>query len=146
MFLIATAMRQSEIMRIQLFDFDRGRRLGKVRDRKDPRQKDGNHQMVPMVDLTGYDALALLDAQCRQTGNQGRIFPYNPRLVGIAFRRVCRNFGIDDLRFHDLGHERTSRLFEAGLSIERVASVTGHKDWKMLKRCTHLSPDILFSK
>ncbi|WP_353641770.1 hypothetical protein [Mesorhizobium sp. WSM2239] len=37
---------------------------------------------------------------------------------------------IDDLRFHDLRHEVTSRLFEAGLSIERVALVTGHRDWK----------------
>jgi len=40
-----------------------------------------------------------------------------------------------------LRHEGTRRLFEAGLQIEQVALVTGHKDWKMLKRYTHVSPD-----
>jgi len=32
-------------------------------------------------------------------------------------------------------------LCKAGLSIERVALVTGHKDWKMLRRYTHLKPE-----
>lgn len=53
--------------------------------------------------------------------------------------------GIVDLRFHDFRHEATSRLFEAGLSIEKVALVTGHKDWKMLKRYTHLDPAVVFA-
>lgn len=33
----------------------------------------------------------------------------------------------DDLHFHDLRHEGTSRLFEVGFSIEQVALVSGHK-------------------
>jgi hypothetical protein len=65
---------------------------------------------------------------------EGRIFPYNGRSVGTAFRRQCRELKIEDLHFHDLRHEGTSRLFEAGFSIEQVALVTGHKDWKMLRR------------
>jgi site-specific recombinase XerD len=44
---------------------------------------------------------------------------------------------------HDLRHEGTSRLFEAGLSIEKVALVTGHKDWRMLQRYTNLKPEDL---
>jgi site-specific recombinase XerD len=52
---------------------------------------------------------------------------------------------IIDLHFHDLRHEGTSRLFEAGFSIEQVALVTGHKDWKMLRRYTHLKPEGLHS-
>jgi len=36
-----------------------------------------------------------------------------------------------------------SRLFEAGFTIEQVAMVTGHKDWKMLRRYTHLRPEQL---
>ena len=39
-----------------------------------------------------------------------------------------------DLRFHDLRHEATSRLFEKGLGIMEVASMTGHKSLAMLKR------------
>jgi site-specific recombinase XerD len=52
---------------------------------------------------------------------------------------------IKNLHFHDLRHEATSRLFEAGFSIEQVALVTGHKDWKMLRRYTHLRPEHLHS-
>jgi hypothetical protein len=37
----------------------------------------------------------------------------------------------------------TSRLFEADFAIEQVAFVTGHKDWKMLRRYTQLKPESL---
>jgi hypothetical protein len=46
-------------------------------------------------------------------------------------------------QFHDLRHERTSRLFEAGLPIEKVALVTGHKDWRQLQRYTNLKVEDL---
>ncbi|MDA7946059.1 MAG: site-specific integrase [Hyphomicrobiaceae bacterium] len=144
-FAVATAMRQAEICRIRWADVDERRRTVIVRDRKDPQKKDGNHQRVPLLDLTGYDAWALLQEQKRVSHNHELIFPYNGRSVGTAFRRATRSLGIEDLHFHDLRHEATSRLFEAGLSIERVALVTGHKDWKMLRRYTHLKPEMLFS-
>ncbi|WP_233356183.1 site-specific integrase [Henriciella aquimarina] len=140
-FAIATTMRQSEICSIEWKDLDMRRRIVTVRDRKDPRQKDGNHQQVPLVDLTGYDAWALINEQRLDHERKGRIFPYNPRTIGTAFRRACGELRIDDLHFHDLRHEGTSRLFEAGLKIQQVALVTGHKDWKMLKRYTHLKAD-----
>ncbi|MAN73056.1 MAG: integrase [Henriciella sp.] len=140
-FAIATAMRQSEICSFEWDDVDMRRRIVTVRDRKDPRQKDGNHQKVPLVDLTGYDGWALINEQRRHNNNIGRAFPYNPRTVGTAFRRACADLGIDNLHFHDLRHEATSRLFEAGLEIQQVALVTGHKNWKMLKRYTHLTAD-----
>jgi integrase len=43
-----------------------------------------------------------------------------------------------DVRFHDLRHEATSRLFEKGLNPMEVASMTGHKSMQMLKRYTHV--------
>ncbi len=69
------------------------------------------------------------------------MFPQKPRSIGTAFRRACIDLGIEDLHFHDLRHEGTSRLFEAGLKIQQVALVPGHKDWKKLKRFTHLNAD-----
>jgi hypothetical protein len=57
--------------------------------------------------------------------------------------RACQVLRIDDLHFHDLRHEGASRLFEAGFRIEHVALVTGHKDWKMLRRYTHVRPEAL---
>lgn len=141
-FAVATAMRQDEICRVEWSDFDAANKMLLIRDRKDPRRKNGNNQRIPLLDVSGYDACALLKEQHAHIGSTlGRIFPYNGRSVGTAFRRQCRDLKITDLHFHDLRHEGTSRLFEAGFSIEQVALVTGHKDWKMLRRYTHLKPE-----
>ena len=52
--------------------------------------------------------------------------------------RLRERAGIDDLRFHDLRHEAVTRLFERGLSIAEVAVISGHKEFRMLSRYTHL--------
>ncbi|WP_286729457.1 site-specific integrase [Thiomonas sp. 13-64-67] len=51
-----------------------------------------------------------------------------------------------DLRFHDLRHEAASRLFEKGLGVMEVASMTGHKSLSMLKRYTHIEAEKLAAK
>lgn len=142
-FAISTAMRQEEICRIEWSDVDFKKRIIVIRDRKDPRRKNGNDQKVPLLNLSGFDAWQLLLEQKVLTGGNGRVFPYHHNSVGAAFRRARKKLGIEDLRFHDLRHEATSRLFEAGLSIEQTALVTGHKDWKVLRRYTHLKPENL---
>ena len=134
-------MRLDEITRIEWADLDEVKRVIVVRDRKDPRQKSGNDQRVPLLSLTGYDAMLLIREQALVTGRKGRIFPYNGPSIGTAFRRACKDLAIRDLHFHDLRHEGTSRLFEAGLTLPEVALVTGHKDWKMLKRYLNLKPE-----
>jgi integrase len=140
-FAIATALRQEEICNLEWQDVDGEKRLVVVRNRKDPRRKQGNHQRVPLLNLTQYDAWQLLCEQKAANDGNLRCFPYNHRSVGTAFRRACRRLGIENLKFHDLRHEATSRLFEAGLTIEQVSLVTGHRDWKMLRRYTNLRPD-----
>lgn len=74
------------------------------------------------------------------------IWGIRPDSMTQAFRRVCASNGIVDLRLHDMRHEGTSRLFEKGLGIEEVASITGHEDWVSLKRYTHLDPKALAEK
>ncbi len=143
-FAIATAMRLDEIVRIEWRHLDPKTRTILVENRKDPRNKDGNDQRVPLLAATGYDAYQILEQQRHRIGgNVGRCFPYNGRSVGTNFRRTCQELKIENLHFHDLRHEGTSRLFEAGLTIEQVPLVTGHKDWKMLKRYTQLRPENL---
>ncbi|MCR6659814.1 MAG: site-specific integrase [Asticcacaulis sp.] len=143
-FAIATAMRQEEICRVTWADLTPRMRTLTIRDRKDPKEKRGNHQTIPLLSVSGYDAWKLIEEQRRSAdGNHARIFPYNGKSVGTAFRRACKALGIEDLHFHDFRHEGTSRLFEAGFEIPQVALVTGHKDWKMLKRYTHLRPQHL---
>jgi integrase len=143
-FAIATAMRQEEISRVSWADLDSRNKMLLIRDRKDPRNKQGNHQKIPLLDVSGYDAWRLVEEQAAHLGGKtGRIFPYNSRSVGTAFRRACQRLKILDLRFHDLRHEATSRLFEAEFVIPEVSLVTGHKDWKMLQRYTHIRPEDL---
>ena len=62
------------------------------------------------------------------------LFDYKPRGLSGEFLKLCRRKEIHDLHFHDLRHEATSRLFEKGLNPVEVATITGHKDTKMLMR------------
>lgn len=143
-FAVASAMRQEEICRVAWSDLDAAAKMLTIRDRKDPREKKGNDQRIPLLAVSGYDAMALIEEQraIRSNGDE-RIFPYNHRSVSNVFTRACRTLRIEDLHFHDLRHEGASRLFEAGFRIEQVSLVTGHKDWKMLRRYTHLKPESL---
>lgn len=135
-FAIASAMRLGEIVRIRWADLDKAASIVTIRDRKDPRRKAGNDERVPLLG----DALGII---LQQPETDARIFPYRPNSVSAAFMYACAACGIDDLHFHDLRHEGVSRLFEAGFSIEQVAMVSGHKDWRMLRRYTQLKPEAL---
>ncbi len=63
-----------------------------------------------------------------------------------AFSRATRRAGIEDFHFHDLRHEATTRLFEQGLNIMEVSSITGHRDLQMLRQYTHLRAEDLAKK
>lgn len=133
-FAIDSAMRLSEITSILWEDYRPGDKpLILIRSRKDPKKKDTNHQWVPLLGRTAE----IIERQ-RRKGK--RIFPFKEDTVGANFRRACSRLEIVDLHFHDLRHEGTSRLFEAGYGIPEVAIVTGHRDWKSLKRYTNLKP------
>ena len=74
------------------------------------------------------------------------LFTYSLRGLSGAFLRLCRRLNIDNLHFHDLRHEATSRLFEKGLNPVEVATITGHKDTRMLMRYTHLRAEDLVER
>lgn len=67
-FAIATAMRLDEICRADWSDLDIDRRMLLIRDRKDPRNKAGNDQRIPLFAATGFDAWALVMAQAKYLG------------------------------------------------------------------------------
>lgn len=135
-FAIGSTRRDAEICRLRWEDLDHDNRTLLVRDVKHPRKKKGNHKRFPLLG----DMFDLVMAQPK-TGPL--IFPYKPSSISTSFTRACSALGIEDLQFHDLRHEGTSRLFEAGYGIEQVALVTLHEDWKQLKRYTHLRPESL---
>ena len=127
-----------EIARLTWQDIDESKRLALVRDRKDPRRKAGNDQWVPLLG----EAWTVLQRQPKVDG-EPRIFPIGESTVSKYFTEACKALDIPDLHFHDLRHEGTSRLFEEGFEIQQVALVTGHKDWRHLRRYTQLKPESL---
>jgi integrase len=76
----------------------------------------------------------------------GNVWGLRPDSITQAFERACKRAGIEDLRFHDLRHEATSRFFEKGLNTMEVSSITGHQDLRMLKRYTHIRAESLVSR
>jgi integrase len=144
-FAVCTAMRLSEITSLRWDGLNEEARTVLIRDRKHPRQKKGNDQVVPLlrgpVRIAGtvVDPMDVVSAQRRRVDrDEDRVFPYEPDSVSTAFTRAVEALGIEDLHFHDLRHDGVSRLFEAGLRIEQVALVSGHRDWTMLRRYTNL--------
>jgi integrase len=131
-FAIASARREAEICRLEWNDNDEGR-TGLVRDAKHPRLKEGNHKRFKYT-VEAWDIVQ------RQPRTSPYIFPYDPKSISTAFTRACYLLGIADLRFHDLRHEATSRLFERGYAIHEVAQFTLHDSWDELKRYANLQP------
>jgi integrase len=128
-------MRRGEITRLRWADVDAAKKLVLVRDRKHPRRKVGNNEWIPLLG----DAWAIVQRQAKGE----MIFPVHEQTLSKYFLWSCRALSIPDLHFHDLRHEGTSRLFEAGYEVQQVALVTGHKSWNMLKRYTQLKPEDL---
>jgi integrase len=137
-FAIATALRLGEIVSLRWDDLNEAERLVAVRERKHPDRhvKQSNTQIVPLL----RDAMEIV---MRQPRHDDLIFPYGMNQTSDLWRRSCRAVGIEDLRFHDLRHEGTSRLFEKGYNIAETAVFTGHRDWKSLKRYTQIDPRTL---
>lgn len=137
-FAISTSRRQEEITRLLWSDLDTQGMTCWVRDAKHPRHKKGNHKKFKL----NHEAMAIIQRQPRAKG-EDRIFPFNSSSIGTRWRAATSAKGIEDLRFHDLRHEATSRLFETGYEIVEVQQFTLHESWDVLKRYTHLRPEDL---
>jgi integrase len=133
---LETAMRQGELVSLCWEHIDLKRQIAHL-----PDTKNGEARTVPLSSA----AIGVLRSLPRSL--HGQVFPgLTTEAVKRAFIRAVRRAGIKDLRFHDLRHEATTRLFEKGLNIMEVASITGHKDLRMLRRYTHLKAEDLARK
>ncbi|TCG00424.1 hypothetical protein BZM26_12765 [Paraburkholderia strydomiana] len=65
---------------------------------------------------------------------------------GISARELERDPFLQNLRFHDLRHERISSLVESGFNLIEVASISGHRTMQCLKRYSHLQTGLLIEK
>lgn len=131
-FALETAMRQGEILSLRWEDINFELRTALLR-----MTKNGSRRTVP---LSKRALNVLFEVGPKPSG---RVFPFTGNAVRLAFSRLRSSLSIEDLRFHDLRHEATSRFFERGLNQLEVAAITGHKTLQMLQRYTHLRAEDL---
>ena len=105
-----------------------------------PKTKTGASRTIPLTP----NAQRIITALPRSI--TGFLLPISSNALMLAWERARQRGGIDDLRFHDLRHEAISRFFEMGLSIPEVALISGHKDYRMLARYTHLRAEDLVKR
>ncbi len=133
---LETAMRQGELVGLRWEHVDLNRRIAHL-----PDTKNGESRTVPL----STTAIQVLSSIPRSFN--GQVFPgLTGEAIKRSYIRARRRAGIEDLRFHDLRHEATTRLFEKGLNIMEVVSITDHKDLRMLRRYTHLKAEDLAKK
>lgn len=134
-FAIETAMRRGEILSMNWENVYLEKRVVLL-----PETKNGKSRAVPL----SLEATSILGKRSRKSlEKNGKVWSLNPDVVSRNFAQACRKAEISDLRFHDLRHEATSRLFEKGLTVMQVATITGHKTLQMLNRYTHLRAEDL---
>ena len=66
----------------------------------------------------------------------GKVFPMSLNYHNRGWRALCKRADIVGLRWHDLRREAISRMFERGLSITEVQSLSGHLTLQMLSTYT----------
>lgn len=153
LFALETAMRLGEMLSLRWENVDLRRQTAKL-----PDTKNGSSRDVPLSSR----AVAVLKELPRSL--EGHVFPITDNAVKLAFRRAVarareryleecdvssitpsKGF-LEDLHFHDLRHEATSLLAERLSNVLELASVTGHKDLRMLKRYYHPRAEDLAKK
>lgn len=136
-FAIETGMRRGELLRLTWQEVDFLKRTLFI-----PVTKNGYSRTIP---LTKEAISILMEMQNGELG-EGRIFPLTANAVRMAWDRLVTRANINNLHFHDLRHEAISRFFERGLSIPEVALISGHRDYRMLFRYTHLQAEDIANK
>jgi integrase len=134
---VETGMRRNELASLMWDDIDLKKQTAHL-----PKTKTDVPRTVPLSKA----AVAALTAFSAK--GEGKVFSLQGESMSQAFERACEahRANIADVRFHDLRHEATSRLFEKGLNVMEVAAITGHQTLDMLKRYTHLRAEDLAKK
>lgn len=105
-------------------------------------------QTIPL-NSTATDVLTKWKSQLPDSSAEALVFPapkggmfYN---VNKVWRKVLKDSTLGHLRWHDLRHTFASQLVMAGIPLNTVRELLGHKDIKTTLRYAHLAPQGLKS-
>ncbi len=71
--------------------------------------------------------------------------PYTAMQVQRAFKEALKGAKITNFLFHDLRHCFASWNRQAGVDLDTLADLMGHKDTRMTRRYAHIGPKHLAS-
>lgn len=135
---IETALRRGELLALQWKDIDLEARTAFI-----PVAKNGHSRTIPLTS----EAVRILEGIRDMKADRKNVFSgVSGNAADQAWDRIVKRAGIENLRFHDLRHEAISRFFERGLSVPEVALISGHRDFRMLFRYTHLKAEDVAAK
>ena len=135
-FSIETAIRQGELLKLTHKQINWDDRIMTLID-----TKNGEDREVPLSEK----AYLILKSQIRRI--DGRIFPMTKDSLKFWFKQAKRRANIKDFRWHDLRRHACSLLFERGLSVPEVQSISGHRDPRiLLSTYTKLDPKKIVKK
>lgn len=169
---LETAMRQGEIMSLAWanVDLDAATAHLPLTKNGEARTVPLSSKAVGILNILKKMHERLREEQGEEQGEEqlkpidGQVFPITQNALKHAwlrahfralkdYERDCKKAGrsadpgfLNDLTFHDLRHEATSRIAEKLSNILELASVTGHKDLQMLKRYYHPRAEDLAKK
>lgn len=144
-FAAATALRKAELLALEWSDVDYENAVVKVErvddlpDKKGKRTSHGTKNGEVRETPLSQEALEILRCVPRSVDPalRHRVFPITYDALKSAFRRVREKAGTRHFRWHDLRHIAATEALARLGDIAFVAVVTGHRDWKSLKRYTH---------
>jgi len=129
LFAIETSMRQGEIARLTVADYNR--KDGFVQIHK---SKNGSKRQTS---LNGR-ATELLTLLCEGKPLNHKIFNFTGGTIGCYFTAARQAAGVDGLTFHDSRHEAITRMVPMFTNVLELAKQTGHKKLQSLQ--TYYNP------
>ena len=134
-FALETAMRRGELMSLLWVNVNFDKSVAFL-----PLTKNGDSRYVPL----SMKAIKILKLLPRDI--EGRVFPLNKSSVSVLFLRAARRAKISDIHFHDLRHMALTNLSVKFTNILELASISGHRELKMLQRYVHIKAEDLVQK
>jgi integrase len=124
-------LRIGELVGIEWDDLRPDERAVVIRSRKHPdrRVKEVNDDVVSLIKVGKVDTYDLIAGRPRY---YTRPFPYAASTISNGFWMATTALGIKNLHLHDLRASAISVLLALGTPIPVVASISGHKNWKIL--------------
>ena len=134
-FALETAMRRGELMSLLWVNVNFDKSVAFL-----PLTKNGDSRYVPL----STKAIKILKLLPRDI--DGRVFPLNKSSVSVFFLRAARRAKVNDIHFHDLRHMALTNLSVKFTNILELASISGHRELKMLQRYVHIKAEDLVKK